>query len=151
MTNAKRILCMLLVLTMVLSVFAGCKKGGEGEQVVTTTAAPVNQGDGTTQTYTVNVKTAGGMAMAGLDVSIYSDATMGDMVDMGKTDENGSVSFSLAGGIEYAIALAGVPKGYDLKESYAFSGTSANITLSSQLISGRRDQDSGPGRCYVRF
>ena len=134
MTNAKRILCMLLVLTMVLSVFAGCKKGGEGEQVVTTTAAPVNQGDGTTQTYTVNVKTAGGMAMAGLDVSIYSDATMGDMVDMGKTDENGSVSFSLAGGIEYAIALAGVPKGYDLKESYAFSGTSANITLSSQLI-----------------
>lgn len=134
MTNAKRILCMLLVLTMVLGVFAGCKKDGEGDQAVTTTAAPVNQGDGTTQTYTVNVKTAGGMAMSELDVSVYSDATLGDMVDMKKTDGSGSVSFSLAGGIDYAIALSGVPKGYDLKESYSFDGTTANITLSSQLI-----------------
>ena len=52
MTNAKRIVCLLLVFTMVLGVFAGCKKNGEGAQS-NTAAAAVPQGDGTTQTYTV--------------------------------------------------------------------------------------------------
>ena len=137
MTNAKRIVCLLLVFTMVLGVFAGCKKNGEGAQN-NTAAAAAPQGDGTTQTYTVTVKTAGGMAMNELDVSIYSDATLGNMVDFGKTDENGTATFTLAGGVNYAIALAGVPKGYDLKESYSFNGTSANITLSSALITDQQ-------------
>ncbi len=138
MTKAKRIVCMLLVLTMVLGVLAGCKKDGEGEQTTTTTGTVTPQGDGTTQSYTVTVKTAGGMAMKDLDVSIYSDATLGNMVDFGKTDENGTATFSLAGGVEYAVALAGVPNGYDLQESYSFNGTSANITLTSALITDQQ-------------
>ena len=132
MNKAKRILCFLLVLTMMLSVFAGCtKKDGD---VADTTGTTAPAGDGTTQTYTVKVKTAGGMAMAELDVSVYSDAALGNMVGFAKTDANGTATFSLEGGIEYYIVLTGVPKGYDLKEYYSFSGTNANITLTSALI-----------------
>ncbi len=140
MNKAKRFLTILLVLAMVLSVCAGCKKDGEGDAGATTgTTAP--KGDGSTQTYTVNIKTAGGMAMADLDVSVYSDASLGNMMGYAKTDANGTATFSLEGGIDYAIALSGVPKGYDLKESYAFNGTSANITLTSALITDQTLND----------
>ena len=132
MNKAKKILSVLLVLAMVLSICAGCKsKDGEAAG---TQGATTPSGDGSTQNYTVNVKTAGGMAMAELEVSVYSDTSLGNMMGYAKTDANGTATFSLEGGINYAIVLGGVPKGYDLQSTYAFNGTTANITLTSKLI-----------------
>ena len=139
MNKVKKLLSILLVLAMVLSVCAGCKKTDEGNTESTGATTPA--GDGSSQTYTVNVKTAGGMAMTGLDVSVFSDATLGNMMGFAQTDDNGTATFTLEGGIEYAIVLAGVPKGYDLKDSYSFNGTSANITLSSALITDQTLND----------
>ena len=87
-------------------------------------------------TYTVNVKTKGGMAMANLDVYVYKDDTLSDMVNYAQTNEEGTATFTLAKSDKYAVELRSVPKGYDLAKSYAFDGTAVSITLTSSLIAG---------------
>ncbi len=126
MNNLKKLLSVLLVVALVFSM-AACKNNGD-------TDSTDGAGDGDNATYTVSVKTAGGMAMEGLDVFVYADSTLIDMKQAGKTDADGKVSFQMAAGSDYAVTLSGVPNGYDLKESYAFSGNTADITLTSALI-----------------
>ena len=123
----KKIVSLLLVAVMLVSVLAGCQ--GNGDTVEET-------GSGVAGTYTVNVKTAGGMAMADLDVYVYADKGLTDMKAFGKTDANGSVSMSLDGKNTYYISVTGAPKGYQVEESYSFNGTSANITLQSAVVQG---------------
>lgn len=89
---------------------------------------------GETTTYMVSIKTAGGMAMSGLDVYVYADDTLTDLKQFAKTDDNGIVSFKLPVSDKYAIAISGAPKGYEVKSSYSFSGDTAVISLVSSLI-----------------
>ena len=100
-------------------------KGNEGS---------VNVDNAKKITYTVSLKTQGGMAMSEIDVYVYADDTLKDLKNFAATDENGNVSFSLPENGKYAIALSGVPKGYDVKDSYSFDGEKADITLTSSLI-----------------
>ena len=86
--------------------------------------------------YTVNVKTAGGMALEDIDVYIYADSTKKDLKDFRSTSSNGTAEFELVKSSNYVISLEGVPAGYDVKASYAFSGDTANITLISSIIKG---------------
>jgi len=134
MKIAKRLLSLLLMFAVVMSmagVLAGCSKDETGSPDATT---------GTTSnekaTYTVSVKTKGGMAMSGLDVYVYEDDTLANMVNYGQTDEEGKVTFQLPKSEKYAVELRGVPKGYDTAKSYAFNGSTAAITLTSALIAG---------------
>ncbi len=124
------VVCLALVLGMTM---CGGDKGDGGDS---------SKGDGQKEeesvgksiTYTVNLKTQGGMAMSEIDVYVYADDTLKDLKNFAATDENGTVTFSLPEKSGYAIALAGVPKGYDVKDSYSFEGDKADITLSSSLI-----------------
>ncbi len=84
--------------------------------------------------YTVNVETAGGMAMSDVDVYIYTDDGLSDMIDYTKTNDDGTATFNLDESEDYAIVLMSVPKGYALEESYKFDGTVKNIVLTSSLI-----------------
>ena len=122
MEKFKKLLSLVLAVAMVFAM-AGCS-GGD-------TTEPTEQSDSTGEaavsTYTVSLQTAGGMALPGIDVYIYADETLADMKDFGQTDENGRVSFQLAEGVDYAISLSGVAKGYDVQSSYAFSGKNAEI------------------------
>ena len=129
MRKMKKLLCVLLAIAMLLSVVAGCKKE-EGNQ----TTAPAAGGNGESSAYTVSVKTIGGMAMGGIDVYVYKDNTLKDLVQYGKTDEKGNVSLTMPAENGYAFTLSGVPEGYDVKDSYAFNGRSAAVTLTSSLI-----------------
>ena len=131
MKNVKKLLSLLLALALVLSMsamLAACGKDKTPEQVPTEPAENANT------TYKVNVVTAGGMAMEGLDVYVYADNTLSDLKGFGKTDAEGMATFDLPQAEGYAITVSGAPKGYQVKESYAFSGSIAKITLSSQLI-----------------
>jgi len=84
--------------------------------------------------HSISIKTAGGMVMSDLDVYVYDNADLSNMVDFAKTSAEGKVSFNLAKGAEYAIVLSGVPKGYDVKECYVFDGEKADIVLKSELV-----------------
>lgn len=132
MDKFKRFLSIILVFTMVLSMaaaMAGCGKDGDTEE----STMNENAADGT---YSVTVKTKGGMAMASVDVYIYADNTLTDLKQYGETDEDGYVSFQLPESSDYAIAISGVPKGYEVEPSYSFSGNSASIELTSSLVAG---------------
>lgn len=96
----------------------------------TTTDNNVN----TTETYTVNIHTRGGMALSDIDVYIYEDSSLTKFVDCTTTDSVGMAKFSLTKSSKYSIAISGVAKGYDVKTSYSFNGTSANIVLTSSVI-----------------
>jgi len=129
MTTFRKILSLVLALTMLVSM-AACNNG---EQTPETTGTAVNEGE--TGTYSVSVKTAGGMAMSGVDVYVYADSSKGDLKQYGETNEDGKVSFQLPKSGDYAVELSGVPRGYEVESYYSFSGNAAEITLTSALIS----------------
>ena len=133
MNRLKKVLSLILAAAMLLSVAAmvvGC-----GEEPVAT-EKPTDPVSTETGSYSVTIKTAGGMPMAEIAAYVYADATLSDLKDYGETDENGTLSFNLPTGVDYAIDLEGVPAGYQVEESYAFNGTKAEITLTSALIEG---------------
>ena len=133
MKKSMRLLSLLLVLVMVFAMATACGKEDGNNQ---SDKIDLNGGSGSGEAteYTVSLKTAGGMAMAGIDVYVYANSSLSDMKTFGQTDTNGLVSFNLPENSAYAIVLSGVPKGYDVKDSYSFSGTTAVITLTSTLI-----------------
>ncbi|MBO5768125.1 MAG: redoxin domain-containing protein [Clostridia bacterium] len=114
---------------MLVSVLASC--GGDGNEG---SDASNEQSYGETTTYTVSVKTAGGMVMAELDVYVYADSTLADMKNYAKTNAEGIATFSLPKNDNYAIVVSGAPKGYKVNASYGFVGESAAIVLESSLI-----------------
>ena len=124
MNKCKKFLAGLLSICMLLSL-AGCT-GGE-------TAAENAPAE---QEYTVTVRTAGGMIMPELDVYIYADDSLTDLVQYGRTDETGSAVFSLEESSSYAVSLSGVPDGYALESSYSFSDGLCAISLISAPIQG---------------
>ena len=128
-----RILSLLLALVMLLTLTTACGKD-DGKKTSDKAGVSGDTVNGEATDYTVSLKTVGGMPMSGIDVYVYADSSLGDMKSFGQTDEKGMASFNLPESSQYAIVLSGVPKGYDVKESYAFDGDTAIITLKSALI-----------------
>ncbi|MBE6579386.1 MAG: TlpA family protein disulfide reductase [Ruminococcaceae bacterium] len=124
-------IALLLLLAICLPLLASCSDdSGTTSDPSSEESAPA----GGSATYTVHVETAGGMAMSEIDVYIYADGSLADMKDFAKTDANGDVTFTLPQSNDYAIALTGVAKGYNVDSYYGFTGTSANIVLTSSLV-----------------
>ena len=132
--NLKKLLSALLVVAMLLSVcaaFAGCGKEAEEQG-----AEEVQLGD--VVSHSITIKSAGGMALEGVEVYVYADETKSDMKGFTETDAEGKASVELAKGGDYAIVVSGAPKGYAVEDTYSFNGTAADITLTSSLVA---DQD----------
>ncbi len=128
----KRILALLLVLAMVFSMsmtLTGCKN----DEVTNDSSEEVT---GEVGTYNVSITSAGGMILPDLDVLIYADDTLSDLKDAARTDEEGNASFKLPKSDSYAVVVSGAPEGYQVEDSYSFSGNTANIQLTSQLVDG---------------
>ena len=133
MKRSLKILSLLLALAMLLTIATACGKDG-GKKQSDKAGLSGDSGNGEATDYTVSLKTAGGMALSGIDVYIYADASKSDMKTFGKTNDKGLATFNLPQSSQYAVVLSGVPAGYDVKDSYAFDGTTAVITLTSALI-----------------
>ena len=108
MNRLKKALSLLLAAALLLSLAAmatGCGKDPAGNE------EPTDPVGGETGSYSITIKTAGGMPMAGVAAYVYADATLSDLKDYGETNDDGVVSFNLPSGGDYAIDLEGVPKG----------------------------------------
>ena len=127
------VLVAIIGIVVALLVTGGGKSGSSqgGETETETEDANVTKG-----TYTVSVKTQGGMVMPEIDVYVYADDTLADLKGFKATNEDGIATFDLPVNDKYAIALTGVPKGYKVETSYAFSGNTAVISLTSSIITG---------------
>lgn len=125
--NVKKLLCLLLAVVMILSM-AACKSGEDAPEE---TEAPAT---GEPVSYSVNVKSIGGMPLSEVEVYVYAANDLNDMKGFAETNEEGVAEFQLPQGGDYAIVVSGAPAGYAVEESYSFSGNTANITLTSSLI-----------------
>ncbi len=122
---------LLLAVVFCMSALVSCDNGGDESSNVSG-----NEATGEKATYTVSVKSNGGVALSELDVYIYKGAELKDMKDFAKTNENGEVTFSLPKSDDYFIVVSGAPKGYKVEKSYGFIGTSSTIVLTSSLVTG---------------
>ncbi len=141
MNTMKKMMSLLLVLAMVLTMvgmLSGCKddedKGSENNTDPTGSTSGSETPSTEKGTYTVVVKSIGGMAMEGLTVYVYTDDTKTEIEGAVQTDADGKATFSIPKSEDYAIEIQGAPLGYDVKDSYTFTGNTANITLTSFLI-----------------
>ena len=95
-------------------------------------------GPGTTSgkkvTYTVSVQTKGGMILPDIDVRVYNDEKLTDLVEAAELEEDGTVEIELPESDKYYIEIDGAPKGYEVSDYYQFSDKKADIVLASALI-----------------
>lgn len=143
--NLKRSLAILALLALMLSmcmVAIGCERteaptpsdtsGGEpsdtsgGSQDNTSTPAGK-------ESYKVSIKTIGGRPVSNVTFHIYKED---DLISYGQTDENGMAAVSLEPSDEYTIEVSksGL-NGYIVEDRYTFTNKSANIVLTSSVIS----------------
>ena len=139
MSTFKRILSLLCVLTLVLSMVAGC-----GDQTVDPTD-PTGSGDPTTATdptpgtqtkvnYTVTLTSIGGSGIAGVTILAYADAELQDLQGYGQTDSSGQAVLSMPGDKTYYLTLTNVPDGYITQNSYIHRGGKLDLVLSTEVI-----------------
>lgn len=87
-------------------------------------------------TYTIEVKTEGGMPLSDLEVFVYTDNTQEELVWAAKTNDAGSISFTDKTSDSYVAVLKGVSEGYEVAESYLLTGETTEIILKAVLLSG---------------
>lgn len=121
----KKSIAAIVLLALILSL-AAC--GREVPEASTEPPAPIS--------HTVTVKTQGGMPLPGIQVYVYADDACAELETFGQTDEQGSVALSMIPNEDSVIVLSGVPEGYAVADTYAFTGTKAQITLAASLITG---------------
>lgn len=138
MKNYKKLFAAILAVTVCLCLCVALGACNKQETSVAT-------GNGETATYTVTVKSAGGMPLEKVAVSVYSDKSMSDLKGYDETDEKGIATIELEGGINYAVSLSGCPKGYQVEDSYSLSGTSTEIVLTSSVVQGESLGDTTLG------
>lgn len=155
MKETKRLLSLLLVLAMVLSVccaaLVGCNDNNTTDPTSKPTEKPTEQPtekptekpdtpDPSTTTYTISVKTAGGMPMA--DIMMFvQDGT--NIVGYATSDENGEASVDIPAKDTYTVTVPNTPTGYSANESYAFVDNHADVVLTSAVIS-----EGSPSKTY---
>ena len=91
--------------------------------------------NGGVKDYTVEVKTEGGIPMEKVEVYVYEDNTLNDLLAVGKTDENGVYTFSAEWSDKYVVVLKALPAGYNVDASYKFTTEKLSLSLKASLLS----------------
>ena len=141
MKNNRKIWVRALVLVLVAALMlpmAACRRNQQEE-----TTGPADP-QAASQTYTVQVQTAGGMALSGVGVYIYEDETMAELVWFDQTGEDGTMSFTDVVRNSYVAVLSDVPTGYSAADFYPITGEVTTIVLEV----GTLDEDSAKDLVY---
>ena len=140
MKKARKPLALLLAVLMLVSVLAACQPtpdGGETTEESTTVTTPVEtqpQGGDTKLDFSVTVKSVGGLPLSGVNVYVYTDDTLEDLVNYGTTDAAGQAKISMKSAQGYVAVLSGLPEGYKTETCYPLSGLSTEISVTSAVI-----------------
>ena len=146
MKKTTRVISLLLALVLMLSVTLGALTSCGDESKPCSAHVDANDDlkcdtcgeaiepkqpiEGEKTNYSVSVKTIGGMPVSGAVITVYD----GDDLDgYATTDENGNATVKLEAKDGYSIKISGAPAGYEIADSYSFTGTSASITLVSRV------------------
>ena len=116
----------LAVLLLLAAVSVICIGSGKTDNTPT---LPTEDG-----TYTVCVTTASGQPLSKIDVFVYTDASLSDMVAVARTDASGIAVMKTELPSGSVVTLKGVPAGYLQKTTYAVTGRKTELVLESELI-----------------
>ena len=143
MKKLTKALALLLAALMLLTAMASCTPDatGEGTTGETTTTAPGTHEESTTAQseagkteYTITVKSAGGLKLSGVNVYVYTDSTLEDLVNYATTDALGVAKINLKRSDKYVAVLTGLPEGYNVETSYPLTGTLTELSVTSSVI-----------------
>ena len=87
-------------------------------------------------TYTLVLKSEGGMPLEGVGVYFYTDSTLAELVWFAKTDAEGKASFEDLASDSYVAVLDSVPDGYKVEEYYPITGETTEIIFSADMAEG---------------
>ncbi|MBO5511115.1 MAG: redoxin family protein [Clostridia bacterium] len=150
MKNLRKSLALILALLMLLASFAACNPSTQpdettGEATQPNTPDETKPGSSEAKAeYSITVKSAGGLALSGVNVYIYTDDTLEDLVNYTTTDAAGVAKITLKKNDKYVAVLSGMPEGYKTDACYPLSGTATEITLTSAVI----DNTDHSGKSY---
>lgn len=129
-----RVVAACLLVCLVVSMVACVSQGGKDPTEDSATAGTdATAGD---VTYTITVKSEGGLPLEKLGVYIYTDSTLQELVWFAKTGADGVVTFTDAASDSYVAVLADVPEGYGAEEMYAITGEATEIVLAADMAEG---------------
>ena len=127
-----------LVLCLCLS-FAACGGGDD-------TTAPTEPSTAGKATYTVRVATLGGIPLKNVSVYVYADAAMEELETMKPLGADGTITFEATAKETYYAVLMGIPKGYNVQESYVIDKTNVEIVLTPSVIT---DEEKPADKVYA--
>ena len=150
MKNLRKPLSLLLAVLMLLAALSACTPTTPTEE--NTTGAPEStQGPSETTgapeakaEYSIAVRSAGGLKLSGINVYIYADDTLEDLVNYATTDDTGVAKITLKKSDKYVAALSGLPEGYLNEACYPLTGTTTEISVTSAVI----DSTDHSGKSY---
>ena len=150
MKKATKALVWLLAVLMLVSALAACTPPAPDEETTAETTAPTTPEEtkpGSSDAkldFKVTVKSAGGLPLAGVNVYVYADDTLEDLVNYATTDALGVATISLKASQGYAAVLSGLPEGYKTEASYPLAGLETELTVTSAVI----DSTDHSGKSY---
>ncbi len=150
MKNLRKSLALILALLMLLASFAACNPNNGPDETTGETTQPNTPSEtkpGSSEAkaeYSITVKSAGGLALSGVNVYIYTDDTLEDLVNYTTTDAAGVAKITLKKSDKYVAVLSGMPEGYKTEACYPLSGTATEIALTSAVI----DNTDHSGKSY---
>ena len=140
MKNLRKPLAWLLAILILVSVLAACQTGpADGETTEDTTAVdtPAETDPGSTDTkldFSITVKSTGGLPLSGVNVYVYADNTLEDLVNYGTTDAAGQAKISMKSAQGYVAVLSGLPEGYNTEAFYPLTGLATEISVTSAVV-----------------
>lgn len=126
--SIRLIAALCLVLCMVFC-FAACRNDG-------------GNATGENVTYSLTVKSQGGVALSDISVYVYENDSLNDLIAVLATDQEGKASFEYRSGKGYVAVLGTVPSGYSVEKFYPITGQNTEIILSVQIVEGDLDTAS---------
>ncbi len=142
------VLAVLTCLSLVATAFVGCGGGSGGTETSPDSGATTpTTGNGETSpnpqtgkiNHTLTVKSAGGLPLSKVNIYIYADATLEDLIDYGTTGEDGVAVIALPSSQTHVAVLSGLPEGYNPEASYPLTGTDTAIAVTSSVITDNTD------------
>ena len=140
MKKLRKSLALILAVLMLLATLAACNPGNGPDETTgetTQTITPDETKPGSTEAkaeYSITVKSAGGLMLSGVNVYVYTDDTLEDLVNYATTDALGVAKITLKKSDKYVAVLSGMPEGYKTEVCYPLTGTATEITLTSAVI-----------------
>ena len=116
----KRLLALSSAILLLIALTAGCGKQQSEPAAILADC-------------TVTVQSEGGMPLANVDVSIYTDKNKTELVDFVRTDENGVAKLNMDIPSGSILFLSKVPEGYAVADYYTL--TEKDTVLSLKVIS----------------